>query len=215
MRPPRSALVAESTSRASLTDGGARPGGEADDVLGDDRAPRTVLWATLAAAVVLIGLFAVLLTDGDISEGNPRVGEAAPVIRATTLDGERFDLDDHLGRWVVVNFFATWCPPCIEEHPELVEFAERHEAAGDAAVVSVTHKEPVGVIEEFFDAEGGDWPVVTDDDGRIAIDYAVLGLPESFLITPAGFVATQINGGVTADGLDALIAAFEERAAAA
>ncbi len=172
----------------------------------DERPRRTVLWATLGVTVVLIALFVVLIVADRGEVSNPREGEAAPVIRSMTLDGQPFDLDDQLGQWVVVNFFATWCPPCVEEHPELIEFAERHEAAGDATVVSVAFDEPVEVIDGFFEEFGGDWPVVTDPDGRIAVDYGVLSVPESFLVSPTGFVVWAGTGGVTADGLDSLIA---------
>lgn len=176
---------------------------ELDDL--DETPRRTILWVTLGATAVLAGLFVVLIVADRGEVANPRTGEAAPVIRSVTLDGEPFDLDDQLGRWVVVNFFATWCPPCVAEHPELIEFARRHEATGEASVVSVAFDEPNEVVAEFFAAEGGDWPVVTDVDGRIAVDYGVLSVPESFLVSPNGFVVWAGTGGVTADGLDSLI----------
>ncbi|MEM9033614.1 MAG: redoxin family protein [Actinomycetota bacterium] len=177
-----------------------------DDLDELDEAPRrTVLWITLGVTAVLIALFVVLIVADRGEVANPRTGEAAPLIRSFTLDGEPFDLDDQLGQWVVVNFFATWCPPCVEEHPELIEFAERHREVGDATVVSVAFDEPTDVIAEFFAEEGGDWPVVTDTDGRIAVDYGVLSVPESFLVSPNGFVVWAGTGGVTADGLDSLI----------
>ncbi len=187
------------------------PGDDHLDEL-DERPRRTVLWATLGVSLVLIALFVVLIVADRGDVANPREGEAAPVIRSTTLEGEAFDLDDQLGQWVVVNFFATWCPPCVEEHPELIEFVERHAAAGDATVVSVAFDEPVEVIDEFFDEYGGDWPVVTDGDGRIAVDYGVLSVPESFLVSPTGFIVWAGTGGVTADGLDSLIAQAEAAA---
>lgn len=174
---------------------------------------RTVLVVTLVVALLAAGLLAVLIFDGESESISPVVGDAAPAIVGTTIDGASFDLDDQLaGRWVVVNFFAAWCPPCRDEHPELIEFQERHRAADDAAVVSVVFQETDAVVREFFDDNGGDWPVVRDPDGRLAVDYAVLSVPESFLIAPNGFVVSQIKGGVTADEIDALIAAVEASA---
>jgi cytochrome c biogenesis protein CcmG/thiol:disulfide interchange protein DsbE len=189
-------------------DAGVSPDGSGD--LHDADPPRrTILWVTLGLSILLIVFFAVLFTADSGDPPNPRVGEAAPVIRGTTIDGASFDLDEHLGQWVVVNFFATWCPPCVEEHPELIEFVERHRAAGDATVVSVSFQPRGQEVADFFAENGGDWPVVNDPGGQIAIDYAVLSVPETFIVTPAGFVAGQIDGGVTADGLDNLIAAIE------
>ncbi|MEO1063969.1 MAG: redoxin family protein [Actinomycetota bacterium] len=191
----------------SVVDPDGPPLDEPDDL--DERPRRTVLWITLGVSVLLIALFVVLIVADRGEVANPREGEAAPVIRSTTLEGAPFDLDDQLGRWVVVNFFATWCPPCVEEHPELIEFAERHEAEGDATVVSVAFDEPIEVIDDFFEEYGGDWPVVTDDSGRIAVDYGVTSVPESFLVSPSGFIVWAGTGGVTADGLDSLIAQAE------
>ena len=110
---------------------------------------------------------------------------------ATTLDGDSFDLDRLRGQWVVVNFFATWCVPCRQEHPELVSFHRRHTQAGDAAVVSVVFDDDHGEVQDFFDANGGTWPVVVGDEGQIALDYGVSGVPESFLVDPTGVVRTS------------------------
>ena len=55
------------------------------------------------------------------------VGKAVPAVQGTTLDGTHYDVDDHLGQWVVVNFFGSWCAPCQAEQPELVKFAQEHQ----------------------------------------------------------------------------------------
>ena len=62
-----------------------------------------------------------------------------------------------------------------------------------------------GELKRFFRRNGGDWPVVKDPDGRIALDYGVTGIPESYLIDPAGVVVSKVVGGISADGLEALI----------
>ena len=124
---------------------------------------------------------------------------------AETLDGEPFALDGLRGRFVVVNFFATWCIPCIREHPELVEFQRRNAEADDTAIVSVVFDDRPETVRQFFSDNGGDWPVVTDPDGRIAVSYGVAGVPESYLVAPDGTVVTKIVGGVTADELDDLV----------
>ncbi|MEL7209166.1 MAG: TlpA disulfide reductase family protein, partial [Actinomycetota bacterium] len=83
--------------------------------------------AAIVAAAILIPFVFVLATREPATDRrteSPLVGRAAPPIETTTLDGEAFSLDSLRGRWVVVNFFATWCTPCRVEHPELVEFDE-------------------------------------------------------------------------------------------
>lgn len=173
--------------------------------------PALVITATLAIIVVL--LVAVLATRapaGERREESPLLGKPAPSIVGTTLDGDDFDLASLRGRWVVVNFFATWCVPCIEEHPELVAFQAAHAAEGDAALMSVLFADSVDNATEFFDANGGGWPVVVDDEGGVGVDYGVARVPESFLVAPSGIVVERLVGGVTAAQLDDVIAQYEE-----
>lgn len=163
-------------------------------------------WIAGAVLVVLAAFVGVLAVGGD--DGGVRsalIGLPAPGIAGETIDGDRFDLVDRRGEFVVVNFFATWCVPCIREHPELVEFEERHREEGDASVVSVVFDSRPEQVRDFFDENGGDWPVVPDPDGRTALQYGVTGVPESYLIAPDGTVLTKIEGGVTADVLDDLL----------
>jgi cytochrome c biogenesis protein CcmG/thiol:disulfide interchange protein DsbE len=172
------------------------------------RRSRPALAAALTLAVIAGLLVAVLWTrepSTDRRAESPLLGEVAPLVAGGTLDGGSYDLDRERGRWVVVNFFARWCVPCVREHPELVRFSERHAATGDASVVSVVFDDTEDSVRALFEDLGGDWPVVTDADGRIALDYGVTGVPESYVVAPDGTVVAKVEGGVTADGLDDLI----------
>jgi cytochrome c biogenesis protein CcmG, thiol:disulfide interchange protein DsbE len=167
----------------------------------------------LLAFVVVAGLVAVLVAQpggGERYAASPIVGRYAPAVAGRTLEGAAVDVDQYRGRWLVVNFFATWCVPCVEEHPELVRFDEASRDTGEAAVVSVVVDTPEAEAREFFDRHGGDWPVVIDPEGRTALDYGMLKVPETFLVRPDGVVVQRLLGGVTADGLSGLIAAYEE-----
>jgi len=92
--------------------------------------------------------------------------------------------------------------PCIDEHPELVRFSERHRAIGDALVVSVAFDDSVANVKAFFAENGGDWPVLTEGVGSLAVAYGVTAVPESYLVAPSGVVAAKLVGGVNADDLD-------------
>lgn len=182
--------------------------GETELAVTSGRSRRTV--AVVAGAVALVAaLFVVLLATRDTSSGResetPLQGEVAPPVTGVALDGTRFDLADQRGRWVVVNFFASWCVPCQNEHPELVDFAERHRATGDAEVVSVAFADRPEAVAEFFETNGGDWPVLVDDTGPIAVAWGVTGVPESYVVAPNGVVVTRITGGVEAAYLDEVI----------
>jgi cytochrome c biogenesis protein CcmG/thiol:disulfide interchange protein DsbE len=163
-------------------------------------------WIAGAVLVVLAGFVAVLATGGDDRQvRSTLIGLPAPGIAGETIDGTAYDLAEHRGQYVVVNFFATWCVPCIREHPQLVEFEERHRAEEDASVVSVVFDSRPQQVRDFFAEQGGEWPVVLDPDGRTALQYGVAGVPESYLVAPDGTVLIKIEGGVTADDLDRLL----------
>jgi cytochrome c biogenesis protein CcmG/thiol:disulfide interchange protein DsbE len=169
------------------------------------RRTRKVLWIAVAVAVPVF-LLVVVLANGQPAATravkSPLLGKPAPAVEGTTIDGAPAGLGDLKGKWVVVNFFATWCVPCRQEHPELVRFSQAHQAAGDAAVLAVVYSDNVQAVKEFRDKEGGDWPMLNDAKGRVALDYGVAGIPESFIISPDGVVAAKLIGGVTAGGLD-------------
>ena len=168
-----------------------------------------------AAAVVLLAFVLLLATRKPAEERDqqsPLVGKVVPALSGTTLDGGRYDIDNQRGRYVLVNFFATWCIPCQVEHPELVAFADRHKAAGDASVVSVSFQDSEDNIRRFFAERGGSWPVIAGQNGA-AIDFGVAALPESFLIDPDGRVVYKFVGGVKADQVDAVIAQLEQGSA--
>ena len=170
------------------------------------RRPGRAAWVAVPVAVVLVLLIVVLATREPATDRvakSERLGKPAPAVSGPTLDGGTFDLGDRQGRWVVVNFFATWCQPCKKEHPELRAFAAEHAEIGDAEVVSVVFQDDPSKVEEFFEENGGDWPVVLDEKTQIGIDYGVSGIPESYLIDPNGIVRVKLIGGVTRAGLDA------------
>lgn len=191
-------------------------GGAAGD--GDEALPprrRVGVIVVAIVAVVTVALVAVLAISEPANERrarSPLVGRTVPSLAGKTLDGGRFDIDDQRGRWVVVNFFATWCAPCVQEHPELVAFDREHRVTGDAAVVSVVFSDDPAKARAFFARQGGDWPVLVDEEGSAALDFGVPKVPETYLVSPSGRVAAKFTGGVTHEGLDQAIAAVDQAA---
>jgi cytochrome c biogenesis protein CcmG, thiol:disulfide interchange protein DsbE len=193
-------------------DPSSEPRESADDAVVGPARSRVGLVVSLVVALLAVAFVGVLATREPATERrskSPLIGQVAPAITARTLDGREFDIDDHRGQWVVVNFFATWCKPCVQEHPELVAFDEAHRPTGDATVVSVVYDEPdLDVVRDFFAERGGEWPVVTDD-GLAAAAYGVVAVPETYLVTPLGYVVQKYTGGVTRAAIEQDIATLE------
>jgi cytochrome c biogenesis protein CcmG/thiol:disulfide interchange protein DsbE len=167
-----------------------------------------VKWVAAAVGVpvaVLIGVLATRQPAIDTAAASPLVGRPAPEIDAPALDGGRVRLSDLRGKWVLVNFFNSWCVPCREEHPELLKFHARHAQAGDAVILGVIRDDTADAVRAFREKEGGDWPAVDDPGGTVALDYGVRGQPETFVVSPDGVVVARYISTITADGMDRLL----------
>ena len=176
--------------------------------------PHTIRWIALGVAVVLVALVALLATRKSAEStlaNSPLLGKPAPELTGPGIDGGTVRLASYQGRFVVLNFFASWCVPCHEEHDDLIRFSEEHKAKGDAAVVAVLFDDDAAHARAFFAKNGGDWPVVDDPNGKVALDFGVRGPPESYLVGPDGTVLAKFVGQVTDTSLDNLLRQAEGR----
>jgi cytochrome c biogenesis protein CcmG, thiol:disulfide interchange protein DsbE len=179
------------------------------------RSSRRLVTSVLVAVAVVIPVGAVLLdrggAGGDWAPRTPpaastavqtyQPGRAAPALRLRALDGGRLDLAALRGRPVVVNFWASWCDPCVREFPLLARAAAGHRAAR-LAVVGVLVKDQPDAARAFVRQHGGTWPVGVDADGRTAAAWGVVGLPHTFFLRPDGTLASHQLGELTPATLD-------------
>ncbi len=176
------------------------------------RGRHTARWVAVAILVIAAGLIAVLATRPSattVEAQSPLVGHPAPPVGGLTVDGRQFHLPRAPGRYVVLNFFASWCTPCQIETPDLVAFQFQHQARGDASVVSVVFNDTTSAARQYQAKVGVTWPTLADADGALALAYGVRENPTTYVISPHGRVVASVLGGVTATGLDHLIARAE------
>lgn len=187
---------------------------------GEEAAPRrrrrrwtTARLATIPVALVvaaLIGLLAISHKQTE-SADSPLVGKVAPALAGRTLDGKSFDLTAQRGKFVVVNFFASWCQPCQAEAPELRRWAQQHEASGDAVLVNVLFQDTTANARAFFGRYGGaTWPVLTAGSDTIGLDWGVAKVPETFVVNPDGVVVVKSISTVTSRVLDGFIEKYQQ-----
>ena len=121
------------------------------------------------------------------------------------LDGREHRLADYRGKWVLVNYWATWCPPCLEEMPELEIFHDAHKDE-DAVVLGInTEGLPVERLRAFVEAQFVSYPILLERPGAHGAFGPVHAMPTSYLIDPQGEVVAKQVGTVTAEALERFI----------
>ena len=162
------------------------------------------------SSIAVLAVLAVvgLLTFGLLSKGSSGValGEVAPASPLPRLEGGgNGSIAEYRGRWVLVNFWASWCVPCRQEAPALEDF-QRHHGDGRFTVLGIDSRDLSGDGRGFVRRYGLSYPQLRDGDGGAAHDFGTTGVPENFLIGPEGKVRLLLRGPVTAEYLDRYVA---------
>ena len=162
------------------------------------------------ALIAVLAVLAIvgLLTFGLLSKGSSGIelGEAAPASPLPRLEGGgESSLAAYRGRWVLVNFWASWCGPCREEAPLLERFQRRHGDA-DFTVLGIDSRDLSGDGRDFVRRFGLSYPQLRDGDGATAGDFGTTGVPENYLVDPRGRVRLLVRGPVTGEYLDESVA---------
>lgn len=160
-------------------------------------------WNVLIVLMALVGLAWIWVSrvpgGGTTAAGAlpaaPAVGYPAPELTLTTTSGETFKLSDLRGKPVVLNFWATWCPPCRAELPELQ--AASQNLAGQVAIVGVNQAEDPDQVRAFAQKLGITYPIPLDENGAASRLYAVRSLPTTFFIDRSGIIRQIQVGPVT------------------
>lgn len=132
-------------------------------------------------------------------------GKPAPSFTSPTLSGSEIALDDHVGDVVVVNFWATWCPPCKAEMPGINAFYERHQAEG-LVVLAVNAKESESLVRPFIESNNFTFPILLDPAGSVVNQYQVRSFPTTIIIDRNGIVRHIQVGMISETELEEIVA---------
>jgi len=133
------------------------------------------------------------------------VGLPAPAFNLESLDGEQVALSDHLGEVVVVNFWATWCPPCRAEMPGIEQVYQAHKDEG-MVVLAINGQEEAVLVKNFIDENGFTFPVLLDSNAEALRAYNARSFPMTIVVDRDGVVQYKQVGPITPAQLESLLA---------
>ncbi|MDZ5473811.1 TlpA disulfide reductase family protein [Bacillus sp. 31A1R] len=133
------------------------------------------------------------------------VNHRAPEISLTTLEGNVVSLEDYKGKKILLNFWASWCPPCKAEMPDMQEMYE-NQSSEDFVVLAVnltnTESKGLKVVKEFVESKKLTFPILLDEKGRATSDYNVLTYPTSYFIDTDGVIRSKVLGAISKEHMN-------------
>ncbi len=149
--------------------------------------------------VVLLSLFLL-----GMAASPPLVGGPAPVFKLEAMDGQILNLSDLKGQFVILNFWATWCVPCIKEMPE---FQKAHQSLNQKVkIIGINLAESKEKVDKYIKDHHINFTILLDDYGNVSQEYEVVNLPVTYFITPDGVIREKIfGGGITQKMIEAKI----------
>jgi len=165
---------------------------------------KNIIWL-----VILATLFS--LTACSRKESSPAAKAAAPVeskpapdITVTALNGASLKLSDLKGKVVMLNFWATWCPPCREEIPSMMKLNAAMAGKPFQMVAVSVDEGGKPAIENYFTTSKTELPAYTDPSGAASKTYGITGVPETFIIDKKGVIVKKVIGPAPWDGPEAI-----------
>lgn len=151
----------------------------------------------LIATTLLLLASLLSACSGNNSPGNsskPAEKMAAPSISVVSLDGEQLKTESLKGKVVMLNFWATWCPPCREEIPSMIKLEKFMSGKPFQMVCVSVDKGGKKAVTEFFRNTGYSLPAYTDSTSQAAAVYGITGVPETFIIDKKGMIVKKVIG---------------------
>lgn len=143
--------------------------------------------------LIMLGLF--LWAKPLLSQGG-LLGKPAPSFTVTALDGKTISLESFKGKVVILNFWATWCPPCRSEIPEFVQFYRDYEKKG-VMIIGIGVNDSDAALQEFSKTNRINYPVANDKGNRVSSSYGgIRSIPTTFVIDRKGIIRDMRVGGI-------------------
>ncbi len=160
--------------------------------------------AVLGGVVLAVAALAAALAIGTGSQDRTGTdGPPVPDLTFERFDGQEVSLDDYEGQHLVVNFWASWCPPCVAEMPDLEEVHQQH--AGDVAFLGINTQDSPNAAQQLAERTGVSYDLAWDPEGDLFEAFEVFGIPSTFLVSPDGRIVHRHTGILTSAQLNELI----------
>jgi peroxiredoxin len=166
---------------------------------------RRIVRGLVISTVVFASVFFVAGSLAGLPQRSSQV--QAPDFQLTSLDSDLYQLSDFKGKYVILNFWASWCGPCRAEIPELVEFYENlNEDKVVLLGINQTATEAgTGVVSEFAEQRNMRFPILLDSGNRVYQLYGIRGIPTTVIVDPDGVIAAKRTGAVTGTWLKTVL----------
>ncbi|WP_066049343.1 peroxiredoxin family protein [Robertmurraya korlensis] len=155
----------------------------------------------LTLTIIALSLMTITLTHTIVSASTDnlpglRVGEAAPDFELKTLEGKTVKLSDYRGKKVIVNFWATWCPPCKAEMPDIQKY---YNDAGENVEILAVNIDPQYDVQKFVREANVTFPVLLDSKDEVNTLYRILTIPTTYFIDQDGIIRSKYLSVMTVD----------------
>ena len=157
---------------------------------------RWIRWGILSAVVLaFLGVLGFGLTRSPQNLPSALIAMPAPPFHLADMyqPSDSVSLEELRGKVVVLNFWASWCFPCVQEHPFLIQLDEQYDPS-DVRLIGMLYQDVPERGRAYMDRYGGDWPTLVDPGSETAIPYGVYGPPETFIVSPDGVIAYKLVG---------------------
>jgi peroxiredoxin len=144
--------------------------------------------------ILSLALVACKKKEGEEGWRAPKKGDAAVNVTLQDLDGKTVSLSQFKGKVVMLNFWATWCPPCREEMPSMDALYQKFKGNADFVMLLVSIDEDAETVRDFMKRNNYTMPVYHDPNKEAGAAYGITGVPETFLIDKKGVIAEKVIG---------------------